>query len=103
MDVVHEASQLTMEQANGSKEEGILVMPTAIPDPPETGAVEAMRTGKGKPPQNAGIVARKTTRRASTGRSTPIQRKPDPDPDKPKKETGSDHTTSKDPKKSERG
>ena len=103
MDVEDEASRCAMEAADEMKEEGTKVMPTAIPDTPEIGGVEGMRTGKRNPPQNAGIVARKTTRRASTGRSTPIQRKPDPDPDKPKKETGSDHTTSKDPKKSERG
>ena len=78
-------------------------MPTTIPDPPETGGVEATRTGKGNPPRNAGTLVRKATRRASVGRSASIRRKSDPDLDKPKKEIGSDRTTPKDPKKSERG
>ena len=77
-------------------------MPTIILDPLETGGVEATRTGKGNPPRNAGIVTRKATRRASAGRSAPIRRKPDLDPDKPKKGTGSDRITPKDSKKSER-
>ena len=98
-----EANRCAMEAAEGSKGEGIVVMPTTIPNPPEIGGVEAMRTGKGNPPRNAGIVARKATTRASAGRSAPIQRKLDPDSDKPKKETGIDCTTPKDPKKSERG
>ena len=67
--VVDEASQCAMEAADGIKEEGTEMMPTAIPDPQETGGVEATRTGKGNPSRNAGIVARKATRRASAGRS----------------------------------
>ena len=45
--VVDEASRCAMKVANESKEEGIVVMPTTIPDPPEIGGVEATRTGKG--------------------------------------------------------
>ena len=103
MVVADEASWCAMEVADEIKEEGIVVMPTTIPDPPKTGGVEAIRTGKGNPPRNAGIVTRKATRRASAGRSAPIRRKPDLDPDKPKKGTGSDRTMPMDSKKSERG
>ena len=75
-----------------SKEEGIVVMPTTIPDPPEAGGVEAApRTGKGNPLQKIGIVARKATRRESVGRSAPILR--NPDVDEPNKEIGNDRTT----------
>ena len=89
--------------ADRIKEEGTKLMPTTILDPPEVGGVEATKTGKGNPSWNASTVARKGTRRASAGRSVPIQRKTVPDPDKPKKEIGSDRTTSKDLRKSERG
>ena len=44
-----EASQCAVEAANRTKEEGTKVMPTAIPDPPETGGVDSMKTGKGNP------------------------------------------------------
>ena len=88
---------------NGIKEEGTEVIPTAIPNPLEPGGVEATRTGKGNLPRNVGTMARMATRRANVGRSAPIRGKRDPDPDKPKKEIGSDRTTPKDPKKSERG
>ena len=100
-----EASRCAMEAATRSRKKGTKVMLTAIPDPSKTGGVEAMKTGKGNPPRNAGTMARKATKRASIGRSVPIQRKPDPDPvpDKPTKEISSDHTTPKDPKKSEKG
>jgi hypothetical protein len=57
--------------------EGIRRMPTAIPDPPEVGEVEASL------PWIAGIVARKATGRASAGRSAPSREEPrlDPDPE----------------------
>ena len=71
-----EASRCAMEVAEGIKEEGTEVMLTTIPDPPETGGVEAMRTGKGKLPRNAGTVARKATGRASAGKSALIRREP---------------------------
>ena len=89
MVVADKASQRAMEVANMSKEEGTVLMPTTILDPPEASGVEATsRTGKGNPSQNAGIVARKATRRASAGRSPSIQREPD-------SELGSDRTTLK--------
>ena len=104
-----EVSRRAMEAANMSKEEGIVVMPTTILDPPEAGGVEAVpRTGQGNPLQNVGIVARKATRIAGARRSVPIRRKSDPDPDLDElyKEIGNDRTTPKDrkdPKKLERG
>ena len=101
MDVGGEASWCAMEAADEIKEGGIEVMPTAILDPPETGGVETMRTGKGNPTRNAGTMSTKATGRASVGRSTPIRRKPVPDI--PTKETGNDRTTPKDPEKPEKG
>ena len=104
MVVADEASRCAMEAADGTKEEGTEVMPTAIPDPPETGGVEAMKTGKGNPSRNVGTVARKATRRASSRRNAPIRREPglDPVPEMPTKEIGSVRTTSKDPEKPEK-
>ena len=47
-----------MEVADKSKIEGIVVMPTIVPDPPEAGGVEAAsKIGKESPPRNAGTVA----------------------------------------------
>ena len=101
MVVVDEASRCAMEAADGIKEEGTKVMPTAIPDPPETRGVEVTRTDKRNPPWNAGTVARKATGRPSAGRSAPIRIKPGLDI--PTKETGSDRTMPKDPEKLEKG
>ena len=103
--VEDEASRCAMEAADEIKEEGSEVMPTASPDPPEIGGLEVTSTGKGNPPRNAGIVARKATRRVSAGRSAPIRRETGPDPvlDIPTKEIGSDCTTPKDPGKLEKG
>ena len=80
-------------------------MPIVTLDPPETGEVEAMRTGKGKPSRSAGTVARKATGKASAGKSAPIRREPGPETvlDKPTREIGNDHTTPKDPEKPEKG
>ena len=105
MVVADEASQCAMEATDEIKEEGTEVMPVVIPDPPEIGGVKATRTDKGNPSRNAGIVTRKATRRANAGRSTLIRREPDPDPvpDKPTKEIGSNRTTPKDPEKPEKG
>ena len=64
MRVEDEASRYAMEVADEIKEGGTEVIPTATPDPPETGGFEAMRTGKGNPPRSEW--------RASAGRSTPI-------------------------------
>ena len=47
MDVEDEASRCAMEVADEIKVEGTETMLTAISDPPETGGVEAMRTGSG--------------------------------------------------------
>ena len=101
MDVEDEASRCAMEAADEIKVEGTEVMPTTIPDPSEIGAVEAMRTGKGNPPRNAGTVARKATQRASAGKSAPIRR--EPVPEMPTKEIGNDRTTPNDSKKPEKG
>ena len=86
--MAEEASWRAMEVADEIKEEGTEVMPTATPEPR---GVEAMKTGKGNPPQSAGIVARKAIGRASAGRSAPIRREPGPDQvlDIPRKEIGS--------------
>ena len=94
-----------MEAADEIKEGGTEVMLTAIPDPSETGGIEAMRTNKGNSSQSAGTMARKATGRASAGRSTPIQREPvlDQVPDIPTREIGNDRTTPKDPEKPEKG
>ena len=97
------ASRCAIEAADGIKEQGTEVMLIATPNPPETGGVEATRTGKGNLLQNTSTGARKATSTVSVGSSAPIQRKLDPDPDKPTKEIGSNRTTPKDPKKSERG
>ena len=86
MGVEDEASRCAMEAADEIKEGGIKVMPTATLDPPETGGVEAMRTGKGRPSRSE---------RASDGKNAPIRREPDPEtvPDMPTRETGKVRTT----------
>jgi hypothetical protein len=93
--VEDEANRCAMEATD---KEGTKEMPTAIPDPPEAGGVEASQ------PWIAGIVARKATGRASAGRSTPSRGEPRPDldPDKLTEEIGSNCTTRKDPEKPEK-
>ena len=105
MGVEDEASRGAMEAADVIREEGTEVMPTATPDPPETGGVEAMRTKTGRPSRSAGTVARKATEKASAGRNAPIRREPDLGtvPDVPTKEIGSDRTTPTDSEKSKKG
>ena len=90
-----EASRCAMEATDEIKEGGTEVMPTATPDTPETGGVEAMRTDKGKPLWSVGTLARKATGRASVGRSTRIRREPVPETvlDMPTREIGSARTT----------
>ena len=61
MGVEDEASRYAMEAADVIREEGTEVMPTATPNPPEIGGVEAMRTGKGKSSQSVGTMARQAT------------------------------------------
>ena len=84
-----------MEAADEIKVQGTETMPSATPNPPETGGVEAMRTDKIKPSRSAGTVAIKATGRASAGRTTPIRG--ETVPDMPTRETGSARTTPKDP------
>ena len=56
--MMNEAGRHAMEAADKSKIEGIVVMPTVVPDPPEAGGVEAAsKIGKESPPRNAGTVA----------------------------------------------
>ena len=100
MGVEDEASRCAMEAADEIKEGGTEVMPTATPDPPEIGGVEAIRTGKGKPSRSAGTVARKATGKASAGISAPIRR--ELVPDMPTREIGNAHTTPKDPEETEK-
>ena len=100
VDLEDEVSQCAMDAADRIKEEGPEVMPTAIPNPSETGGVEAMKTGKRNPPRNVGTVARKATGRASAGKNALIRR--EPVPDIPTKEIGSVRTMLKDPEKPER-
>ena len=66
------------------------------PDPPQVGGVKAVpETAKQRPKRNVGIVARRSTQRASIGRSAPIPTNPDPDPVKPNMEIGSARTMPK--------
>ena len=54
--VADEASRRVMEAADVGKKEGIVLMPTTVPDPPEARGFEAApRTGKGDLPRNVGI------------------------------------------------
>ena len=103
--VEDEASRCAMEAADEIKEGDTEVTPTTTPDLPETGGVEEMRTGKGKPSPSAGTVARKATGKASAGKSTPIRRESVPEtvPDMPTRETGSVRTTPKTSGEPEKG
>ena len=73
-------------------------MLTVVPDPPK---VAAQRTDKGNPSRNAGIVAKKATRRLSVGSSTPIRRNLHPDLGGPNNEISSDRTTLRGPSEPE--
>ena len=105
MGMEDEASRRAMEAADEIKEEGTEVMPTATPDPPETGGVAAMRTDKVRPSRSARTVARKATGKESAERSVLIRRQPGPEtvPDIPTREIGSDRTTPKIPGEPEEG
>ena len=59
VDVEDEASWCAMEATDEIKEEGTETMLTTIPDPPEAGGVEAMRTDKVNLPRNSGTMGRK--------------------------------------------
>ena len=104
--VEDEVGRLATVEADKSRKEGIEEVPTIVLNPPQAGGVMAApEIGKQRLMRNAGIVERGPTRRASAGRSAPIQRKPDPDPGEPNKEIGNGRTTPKDCKylkKSER-
>ena len=74
MVVVDEADRRTMELAENNRMDGIIEMPEAIPNPPEAGGVMgASEDGKRSLHRNAGIVARKATRRASAEGRTLIR------------------------------
>ena len=95
--MVDGADRHAVEAADKSKIGGTMMVPTTVPDPPQVGGVKAVpETGKGRPTQNVGIVARKATGRASVGRSAPIRI--NPDLARPDKETGKARTTLKDRK-----
>ena len=91
--------------ADKTKKEGTKEVLKGVLNPRQAGGVKVTpEIGKQRPTRNAGIVARRTTRRASAGRNALIRK--NPDPDGPNKEISSDHTTlkdRKDPEKSERG
>ena len=66
MVVADEASQRAMEAPDMSKKEGIVAMPTVVPDLPEVRGVEAAPgTGKENPRWNVRTVARKATWRVA--------------------------------------
>ena len=94
MVMVDEASQHAIEEADRKKTEGIVIMPTIVPDPPEVGGVKpAAKTGKERPRRISGIVVESTTKRARVGRSMSIRTNPDLDMVEPNKEIGNSHTT----------
>ena len=69
MVVVEEAGRLPMEVADKSNTEGIIIMPTTVPDPLEARGVKpALETEKEIPRRTVGIVVRRATERASVGR-----------------------------------
>ena len=107
MGVDDEVGRLATVAADKSRKEVIEEVPTTVLDPPQAGGITTEpEIGKQWPKRNAGIVARRATRRASAGNCAPIRRKPDPDSGGPNKEIGSGHTTlkdCKDLKESERG
>ena len=74
MVLVDELDQHAMEAADKSKNEGIIIMPTTVSDPPEAGGVKAAPgTNKQRLRQIANTVAGRVIERTSVGRSTPIQ------------------------------
>ena len=76
--VVDEVGRHALEATDKNKIEGMKVVSTTVPDPPEARGVKgAPETSKESPRRNAGIVARKTTGRASAGRRRLIQINPD--------------------------
>ena len=91
-----------MEAADTRKTVGIIIMLTTVPDLIEVKGVKAEpETGQRRPTRNAGIVAERTTKRVSAGRSAPIPTNPDLDPAEPNKEIDNGHTTTRAPKELE--
>ena len=79
MVVVDEVGWHAMEAADKSRNDDTENMPTAVPDPPGAGGVNAVpETGKTNPLRNAGTVAKRATGKASAGESVPIRTNPDP-------------------------
>ena len=96
MIMVDEEGQHAMEAADKSKNEGIIIMPTTVSDPPEAGGVKAAPgTNKQRLRQIANTVAGRVIERTSVGRSTPIQTNPDLDLVKQNMKIGNAHTTPK--------
>ena len=63
-----------MEAANKSRTEGIIVMLAIVSNPLEVGGVKPTpKIGRESPTQNAGIVARKATKKARAGKRRPIR------------------------------
>ena len=74
MGVEDELDRHALVAADKSRKEGIDVVPTAVLDPPQAEGVKSLQqTGKQRPTQSVGTVTRRTTRRVSVGRSTPIR------------------------------
>ena len=101
MGVEDEASWCAIEATDEITEGGTEIISTTTSHPPETGGVEAMRTGKGNSSRNAGTMTRKATGRASAGKSALFRR--EPVPEMPTKGISSDRTTPQDPEKPEKG
>ena len=100
MVVVDEAHRHTMEAVDVKKTEGIIVMPTKVPDPPKAGGVKtALEIGKESMHQIAGIVVGSATRRASARRRRLIRT--NMDQEKPSMGINNDRTTLRAPNEPE--
>ena len=86
MGMVDEVGRHATVAANKNRKKGIEEILTLVPA--SEGVKVAPKIGKKRPKRNAGIVARRATRRVSAGSSALIRRKPDPDPSGPNKEIG---------------
>ena len=96
MSMEDEADRQTIVASNKSRKEGTKVVQTAVPDPPQGGVVRpASESCKQRLTWNTSTMARRATRRASVGRSTPIQTNPDLDLVKQNMKIGNAHTTPK--------
>ena len=97
MVVVDESSRHATGANDNIKTESTEAVSTTVLEPSEARGVKVVsETGKESlPQQNAGIVARKDTKKASVGRSAPIQTNPDLDLVEPNKEIDNGRTTSR--------